>query len=142
MPRSTKQSAPSKKAPGLKRKKLGQLKPEENFQGYILKVLKAVCPDMGIGKSSMSVMNSIVMECYRQISAEAAGLSRKTGSSLSAQGMQSAVKLRVPGELCKHAISSGTSAYTKYLKSVDADKKHWARSCFTYKMSLLIFSQK
>ena len=106
------------------KKKKQLLKPEQNFKSYIIKVLKHVNSDMGIGRSSMSTMNSLVLEMYKKISKEAANVSRHGGRrSVTAADMQCAVKFQVPGELCKHAVSAGATAFAKYTKSREMDKK-------------------
>ena len=103
----------SKIAPKQKEKKL--FKQEENFTRSIFKVLKQVHPEVGISKVAMNTMNSIVLEFYRNVSKEAQALKNKTGKNLlTAQDIQSAVKITVPGELCKHAVAQAATAITKY----------------------------
>ena len=86
-----------------KAKKL--FKQEENFTRSIYKVLKQVHPEVGISKAGMLTMNSIVLEFYKTVAKEAQSLNGKTGkNSLTAQDIQTAIKIVVPGELCKHAI--------------------------------------
>merc|ERR1711926_44695 len=62
-------------------------KRKESYAIYIYKVLKQVHPDTGVSSKAMSIMNS------REI--------------------QTAVRLLLPGELAKHAVSEGTKAVTK-----------------------------
>ena len=100
---------PSKKktAEGGKRKK----KRTESFSMYIYKVLKQVHPDTGVSKKAMSIMNSFVGDIYGRIAGEAANLAKKT---LSSREIQTSVRLMLPGELAKHAVSEGTKAMTKF----------------------------
>ena len=64
---------------------------------------------------SMSIMNSFVFDTFERIASEAGRLvkynKRKT---MSAREVQTAVRLVLPGELAKHAVSEGTKAVTKY----------------------------
>jgi histone H2B len=102
-----KKSAKKKGAPGGKRKK----KRTESDSIYIYKVMKQVHPDTGISKKAMSIMNSFVGDIYGHIAGEAANLAKKT---LSSREIQTSVRLILPGELAKHAVSEGTKAVTSY----------------------------
>lgn len=87
----------------------------ESYASYIYKVLKQVHPDTGISKKGMSVMNSFINDIFERIAAEAGKLARYNGkSTLSSREIQTAVRLTLPGELAKHAVSEGTKAVTKY----------------------------
>ena len=99
-----------KKEGGGKRKK----KRTESYSIYIYKVLKQVHPDTGISKKAMSIMNSFVGDIYGRIVGEAANLAKKT---LSSREIQTSVRLILPGELAKHAVSEGTKAVTKFTSS-------------------------
>ena len=100
-----------KKAAGKKRSK----KRTESFGIYIYKVLKQVHPDTGMSKKGMSIMNSFINDAFERIAVEAGKLVRynKKGT-LSSREIQTAVRLILPGELAKHAVSEGTKAVTKY----------------------------
>ena len=99
---------------GKKRKK----KRKESYSIYIYKVLKQVHPDTGISSKGMSIMNSFVNDVFERIAGEASRLAhynkRKT---ISSREVQTAVRLLLPGELAKHAVSEGTKAVTKYTSS-------------------------
>eukprot|EP00919_Chromeraceae_sp_WS-2016_P009176 GHVR01021575.1.p1 GENE.GHVR01021575.1~~GHVR01021575.1.p1 ORF type:complete len:124 (+),score=13.47 GHVR01021575.1:73-444(+) len=87
----------------------------ESFGIYIYKVLKQVHPDTGISKKSMSIMNSFVNDTFEKIAVEAGKLCKYTKKeTLSSREVQSAIRLVLPGELAKHAISEGTKAVTKF----------------------------
>ncbi|KAL7297843.1 hypothetical protein TKK_0008874 [Trichogramma kaykai] len=88
---------------------------KESYGIYIYKVLKQVHPDTGISSRAMSIMNSFMYDIFERIASEAArltGYNRKP--TLAAREIQTAVKLILPGELAKHAVSEGTKAVTKY----------------------------
>ena len=101
-------------AKGGKRKK----KRSESYSIYIYKVLKQVHPDTGISSKGMSIMNSFISDIFDKIANEAGKLVRynKKGT-LTSREIQTAVRLALPGELAKHAVSEGTKAVTKYTSS-------------------------
>ena len=88
---------------------------KETYSIYIYKVLKQVHPDTGISSKAMSIMNSFVNDIFERIATEASKLSAYSKkSTLSSREIQTAVRLILPGELAKHAVSEGTKAVTKY----------------------------
>lgn len=90
-------------------------KRKETYSIYIYKVLKQVHPDTGISGKAMSIMNSFVNDIFERIATEASRLSAYSKkSTLSSREIQTAIRLMLPGELAKHAVSEGTKAVTKY----------------------------
>ena len=82
---------------------------------YIYRVLKQVHPETGISKRSMSIMNSFINDVFEKIYTEATKLVQYNKKhTLSSREIQTAVRLLLPGELAKHAVSEGTKAVTKY----------------------------
>ena len=93
-------------------------------------VLKQVHPDTGISNKAMAILNSFVNDIFERIATEAlskrpfifdfpmeadrvselAAYSKK--STISSREIQTAVRLILPGELAKHAISEGTKSVT------------------------------
>ena len=115
-PKSTKKSAKkgAKKTTEKRRKKA-----TESYNSYIFKVLKQVHPDTGISKKAMSVMNSFINDIESKISEEGGKLARYNKSkTLTSREVQTAVRLLLPGELAKHAVSEGTKAVTKYTSNM------------------------
>ena len=107
------------KAPGDKKKK--HKKRIESYSSYIYKVLKQVHPDTGISRRAMSIMNSFIHDIFERIAAEAGRLVRyNSKSTLSSREIQTAIRLMLPGELSKHAVSEGTKAVTKYTSTKGA----------------------
>ena len=85
---------------------------------YIYRVLKQVHPELGMSKRAMLVMDSFVTDVYERIATEAGKLVRcSKRSTLSSREIQTAIRLLLPGELAKHAVSEGTKAVTKYTSS-------------------------
>ena len=93
-------------------------KRKESYSIYIYKVLKQVHPDTGISSKAMSIMNSFVNDIFERIAAEASRLAHyNKRSTITSREIQTAVRLLLPGELAKHAVSEGTKAVTKYTSS-------------------------
>lgn len=75
-------------------------------------------PDTGISSKAMAIMNSFVNDIFERIAAEASRLAHYTKkNTISSREVQTAVRLLLPGELAKHAVSEGTKAVTKYTGS-------------------------
>ena len=93
-------------------------KRRESYSIYIYKVLKQVHPDTGVSSKAMSIMNSFVNDIFERIAAEASRLAHyNKRSTITSREIQTAVRLLLPGELAKHAVSEGTKAVTKYTSS-------------------------
>jgi histone H2B len=87
----------------------------ETFSSYIYKVLKQVHPDVGISRRAMNIMNSFVNDTFDRLAGEAIRLGRYSNrATLTSREIQTAVRLLLPGELAKHAISEGSKAIGKY----------------------------
>ncbi|XP_065558637.1 proteoglycan 4-like isoform X1 [Artemia franciscana] len=91
---------------------------QESFAIYVHKVLKQVHPETGISSRAMSVMNSLMFDVFERIATSASELNHHTNSkTVTSRDIQTSVRLNLPGELCKHAVSEGTKAVTKYMSS-------------------------
>lgn len=108
--------AGGKRASGDKKKRAKRRR--ESYSIYIYKVLRQVHPDTGISSKAMGIMNSFVNDVFERIAAEASRLAHyNKRSTISSREIQTAVRLLLPGELSKHAVSEGTKAVTKYTSS-------------------------
>jgi histone H2B len=106
----------AKAASGDKKKR--HRKRKETYSIYIYKVLKQVHPDTGISSKAMSIMNSFVNDIFERIAQESSRLAHiNKRRTISSREIQTAVRLLLPGELAKHAVSEGTKAVTKYTSS-------------------------
>uniref|UniRef100_T1GVP8 Histone H2B n=1 Tax=Megaselia scalaris TaxID=36166 RepID=T1GVP8_MEGSC len=95
---------------------------KESYAIYIYKVLKQVHPDTGISSKAMSIMNSFVNDIFERIASESSRLAHyNKRSTITSREIQTAVRLLLPGELAKHAVSEGTKAVTKYTSSNTGD---------------------
>ena len=112
---------PAKKSAKKPKKTEGKKKAKkrtESYSSYIYKVLKQVHPDTGISKRAMSIMNSFINDVFERLAFESGRLGRYNGkATLSSREVQTAVRLALPGELAKHAVSEGTKAVTKFTSS-------------------------
>ncbi|KAJ1028764.1 hypothetical protein NDA16_001929 [Ustilago loliicola] len=91
---------------------------KETYSTYIYRVLKQVHPDIGISNKAMAILNSFVQDIFERIATEASKLaSYNKKSTISSREIQTAVRLILPGELSKHAISEGTKSVTKFSSS-------------------------
>ena len=103
-----------KAARGKRRSK----KRRESYSIYIYKVLKQVHPDTGISSKAMGIMNSFVNDIFERIAQESSRLAHyNKKATITSREIQTAVRLLLPGELAKHAVSEGTKAVTKYTSS-------------------------
>lgn len=94
-------------------------------------VLKQVHPDTGISNKAMAILNSFVNDIFERVATEASSMSSlppaftcahtlyaelaaySKKSTISSREIQTSVRLILPGELAKHAISEGTKSVTK-----------------------------
>ncbi|KXZ41392.1 hypothetical protein GPECTOR_497g454 [Gonium pectorale] len=98
-----------------KAKKAKKAAKSETYKLYIYKVLKQVHPDTGISSKAMSIMNSFINDIFEKVATEASKLSRYNKKpTVTSREIQTAVRLVLPGELAKHAVSEGTKAVTKF----------------------------
>ncbi|KAF8054212.1 hypothetical protein N665_1334s0002 [Sinapis alba] len=100
------------------KKKKRSKKNIETYKIYIFKVLKQVHPDIGISSKAMGIMNSFINDIFEKLAQEASKLARYNKKpTITSREIQTAVRLVLPGELAKHAVSEGTKAVTKFTSS-------------------------
>ncbi|KAB5540788.1 hypothetical protein DKX38_013762 [Salix brachista] len=105
-------------AAGDKKKKRVK-KSTETYKIYIFKVLKQVHPDIGISSKAMGIMNSFINDIFEKLAQESSRLARYNKKpTITSREIQTAVRLVLPGELAKHAVSEGTKAVTKRSNSI------------------------
>ncbi|XP_078066507.1 histone H2B 1/2-like [Mustelus asterias] len=106
-----------KKPPAKSGKKMKKPR-KESDSIYIYKLMKQLHPDTSISSKATSLMNSFVSNIFERIAGEASHLARyNKRSTISSWDIQTAVRLLLPGELAKHAMSEGTKVVTKYTSS-------------------------
>jgi histone H2A len=85
-----------------------------NWSIYLLRVLKQVHPGQAISTNAITVVNDMLWDVYNRIMRESENLlivSKK--STIDARCIQTAVRLTIPGELAKHAVSEGIKSISK-----------------------------
>ena len=99
-------------------------KPKFLMTKYIYKVLKQVHPDSGISSKAMAIMSDLNTEFSQQISKEAIRIAKANRTkTVTSREIQTAVRLLLPGELAKHAVSEGTKAVTRFTSSAGEKPK-------------------
>ncbi|KAD3068258.1 hypothetical protein E3N88_36138 [Mikania micrantha] len=88
------------------KKKKRTKKSVETYKIYIFKVLKQVHPDIGISSKAMGIMNSFINDIFEKLAQESSRLARYNKKpTITSREIQTAVRLVLPGELAKHAVS-------------------------------------
>ena len=107
---------------------------KESYSIYIYKVLKQVHPDTGISSKAMSIMNSFINDIFEKIATEAAKLARYNKKpTVTSREIQTSVRLILPGELAKHAVSEGTKAVTSAFLFTNVLNVHnWTHHSFLF----------
>ena len=99
-------------------KKKKKVKRKESYSLYIHKVLKQGHQDTGITTKAMGITNSFVSDIFERMAMKAYRLTKYgKKSTMSSREIQTAVRLLLPGEVAKHAVSEDTKAVTKYTSS-------------------------
>ena len=97
--------------------------PIVNFAPYIRNVLKQVHPKMGITLNALTQLNALLNMVGSKVAEKASFLTghkmtkkmlKKKKGTCDSRSIQSAVRLTLPGEIGKHAVSEGTKAITKF----------------------------
>uniref|UniRef100_A0A8C0J8L0 Core Histone H2A/H2B/H3 domain-containing protein n=1 Tax=Chelonoidis abingdonii TaxID=106734 RepID=A0A8C0J8L0_CHEAB len=79
---------------------------KESYSIYVFKVLKQVHPDIGISSKAMGIRNSFVNDIFERIAGEVSHLVHYNN-----------MRLLLPMELAKQAVSEGSNAVTKQTSS-------------------------
>lgn len=124
-PSAKPQQVAAKKAPrvtGPPKDKTSTRKRHRNYSSYstfIYKVLKQLNVEAGVSKRAMDVMESFVNDIFERVATEAGALAlRNKRQTITSREIQSALRLVLPTDLARHAISEGTVAVTRYSSSV------------------------
>ncbi|XP_065877014.1 histone H2B.3-like [Euphorbia lathyris] len=100
------------------KKKNRSKKSVETYKIYIFKVLKQVHPDIRISSKAMGIMNSFINDIFEKLAQESSRLARYNKKpTITSREIQTAVRLVLPRELAKHAVSEGTKVVTKFISS-------------------------
>lgn len=81
---------------------------------YASRTLKGINAKMSLGSRTKKIINSFVNDVFERLATEAAHLARVNGKkTMGSREMQTAVRLVLPAELARHAMSEGTKAVAK-----------------------------
>ena len=84
------------------------------YRPYIAKVLKGIKGGCRISKKAMAICNSFATDLFERIAGEAGKLTKHAKTkTISSKAVQTAVRLQLPGELAKHAMSEGAKAVAR-----------------------------
>ncbi|XP_004406435.1 PREDICTED: late histone H2B.L4-like [Odobenus rosmarus divergens] len=87
----------------------------ESFATYFARVLKHVHEGLSLSQEAVSVMDSFIKETFERIGEEASRLARFTKrSTITTRELQIAVRLLLPGEIGKHAVSKTMKAAIRF----------------------------
>ena len=121
--------------------KMSNKVPSDTFPLYVSRVLRQVHPDMKIGRITREQVSSFMDVVARELVSKAHEMNRMAGrKTITSREIQIALRLVLPGELAKHAVSEGTKAVIKF-GSTDAGTKgapirHETRAGLTVSTSL------
>ena len=110
-----KKAASAPKAAAKRGAKKSSRKPKRSWNVYVSRSLKAIDKKLTISSKTVKIVNSFINDIFERIASEAGKLARYNGkSTLTSREIHTGVRLSLPGELAKHAVSEGTKAVTKY----------------------------
>ncbi|XP_004406437.1 PREDICTED: histone H2B type W-T-like [Odobenus rosmarus divergens] len=86
------------------------------FHHLFPRVLRHVHKGLSPSQMTVSVMDSFVKDIFEHIADEASCLARSTNrSTITSREIQTAVRVLLPGEIGKHAVSEATKAIIRYI---------------------------
>jgi histone H2A len=89
-----------------------------SFKPYIQIVLKQVHPDTAINSSALNMVNSMAEIIAKKVMSNANRMALHSElKTISSREIQSAIRVCLPGELGKHAVSEGVKAVTKFVSA-------------------------
>ena len=89
-------------------------KGKRTWNVYASRTLKGINAKMSLGSRTKKIINSFVNDIFERLATEAAHLARvNKKKTLGSREMQTAVRLVLPAELARHAMSEGTKAVAK-----------------------------
>ena len=122
-----KQTAISQKtnSSSLKVKKTGKIKPKKKveergiYDTFITKLLNRIHPNMNISPEALSTVDSIISYLFDYIATESKRLAHySTELTITVNEIQTAVRLLLPSELARNALSKAAKALSDCGESV------------------------
>ncbi|XP_075855550.1 histone H2B-like [Microcebus murinus] len=117
-PEEAESSTTTQKQKQPRRRSRRSSRDRDSFATYFPRVLKLVHDDLRLSPAAVRVMDSFVHDIFERIAEEAGRLARYTErSTITAREVQTAVRLTLPGEMGKFAVSAGNKAVLRYTRS-------------------------
>ena len=89
-------------------------KNKQSWSVYIHRSMKQVNKSLSLSGKTMKIVNSFVTDVFERVATEASALARANKKkTLGSREIQTAVRLVLPVELARHAMSEGTKAVAK-----------------------------
>ncbi|XP_012499948.1 PREDICTED: late histone H2B.L4-like [Propithecus coquereli] len=89
----------------------------DSFAAYFPRVLKQVHDGLSLSQEAVNVMDSFVHDIFERIAEEAGRLARYTKrKTITCREIQTAVRLTLPGEIGRHAVSEANKAVLRYTR--------------------------
>lgn len=76
-------------------------------------MLKHVLLDIGISSKAVSIVDFFINDVFERILGKTSHLAYYNESWIMSKEIRTAVRVLLPGQLAKHAVSEGTKAVTK-----------------------------
>ncbi|XP_052519211.1 late histone H2B.L4-like [Budorcas taxicolor] len=89
-----------------------------SFATYFPRVLRQVHTGLSLSRESVNILDSFVKDMFERIAEEAGSLAHcNRRCTIMTEDIQTAVRLLLPGELGKYAVSEATKSVTRYRTS-------------------------
>ncbi|XP_043314265.1 histone H2B-like [Cervus canadensis] len=87
-----------------------------SFATYFPRVLKQVHTGLSISHETLNIMDCFVKDMFERIAEEAGRLTRSSKRcTIMSEDIQTAVRLLLPGEMGKYAMSAATKSVIRYI---------------------------
>lgn len=111
---STESEKPMGERGGIAKKRRRRQGPDATYGVYTRRIAGQQHPTLSIGSNALSEVNGVIANVISNLthkSADMAKAARK--STLSSKHVQAAVRVSMPVEMAKYAVSSGTKAVSR-----------------------------
>lgn len=110
--------AKQKTANGRRRRRRRRHRHNDNFSRfatYFPRVLRQIHKGMSLSRDSVNILDSFVKDMFERIAEEAGRLARNNKRrTITHEDIEAAVRLLLPGDLCKYAINAATKSLIGY----------------------------
>lgn len=90
----------------------------DNFAAHFPRVLKLVHEGLSLSREAVDIIDSFIHDILERIATKAGHLARYTKrATITSCEMQTTIRLMLPWEMGKHAVSRGSKAVLRYTRS-------------------------